>query len=368
MAGIENSNNERLEYLDTIKSVAIFFVCFYHFNTLSSNFLDNPSLTTYFHYFITGVASAGVPIFFLVSGALMLNRGYDLKKHIKKSINISILTIVWAVITLVILIPIFNDSYNFISFAEALWNWKQQRINHLWYLPTLVIIYLLFPIIKEIYDKKDKRILCFFLVTVFIFTFGNVFLSILANLTEWFLNINYLEGSFNFFNIFNPFDGFYAYSVVYFIVGGLLLTWLKNDKVKYSNILLLFTVAFTTTLLFLYGIVLSFSNNKVYDTVWGGYDTIMTLIMALCIFVLASKGKIRNLAFAKLIKIIGTNTLGIYFLHVIVGSFLMEYYVLLPYNHNIFLNLLFGILILMASLLIALLLKKIPIVNRLFRI
>lgn len=368
MDGIENKNNERLEYLDLIKTIAIFFVCFYHFTTMGRDFLEYPSFSTYFHYFILGIASTGVPLFFLVSGALMLNRPYNFKKHIRKTITITILTIIWAVITLAVLIPIFNDNYNLISFAAALWSWKLERINHLWYLPTLVSIYLLFPLIKELYDKKDRKLLYFILITVFIFTFGNVLISNLANIFEWVLGVNYLEENFNFFNIFNPFDGFYAYSIVYFIVGGLLLEWIKNNKIKSSKNLILFIAIFATVLLFLYGIVMSISNNKIYDTVWGGYDTIMILSLAVCLFISASKYKPKNNYFSKMIKTIGANTLGIYFTHVIVGSFLEHYYRLIPYHQNFIFNLLFGLIIMLTSLAIVLLLKKIPIIKMLFKI
>ena len=64
---------------------AIYFVCFYHYNNLNIDFLSNPSISTYFNYFIRGIASTGVPLFFMVNGELMLNKDYDLKKHIKKN-------------------------------------------------------------------------------------------------------------------------------------------------------------------------------------------------------------------------------------------------------------------------------------------
>ncbi|MEK5081141.1 acyltransferase [Solibacillus sp. FSL W7-1436] len=364
----KNKPMDRIEYFDLIKAAAIFFVCFYHLNTLNVNIIEDSSLITYFHYFIIGICSTGVPLFFMVSGALMLNKNYNFKKHIKKIITISILTVIWAVLTLIVLMPIFGDEYNLSEFLKALWTWKPDRINHLWYLPTLVIVFLLFPLIKEAYDKQNKKVLYYFLTVVFIFTFGNVLLNNLANIAEWVLGVNYLTGNFNFFNIFNLFKGFYAFAIVYFIVGGLLLISLKNKVIKFRGISIVAVLIIALTLLFLYGIVMSLSNGFYFDTVWEGYDTIMTLAVALSIFLLASKINIKNKTIAKLIKIIGSNTLGIYFIHVIIGAFFEKYYRLLPFNQNIIANLFFIVFIVLVSLSVTLLLKKVPIVRELFKI
>lgn len=123
---------------------------FYHFNNLPTDILSNPSFFNYLNYGIEGLASAGVPLFFMVNGALMLNRSYNLRKHVRKIIAICILTVVWGILTLAILIPIKGDSYTAIQFAKALVEWKQFRIFHLWFLQTLVCLYILFPLIKGI--------------------------------------------------------------------------------------------------------------------------------------------------------------------------------------------------------------------------
>lgn len=304
----------------------------------------------------------------MVNGALMLNRDYDLKKHIRKIINIFILMILWAVITLLILAPIKGNNYSILEFAKALWRLESGTINHLWFLQTLVCLYIIYPLIKEVYDKEDKRLLKYIVTVIFIFTFGNVLLNMIANILESILGINYItSNTFNFFNNFNLFRGFYAYSLVYFIIGAVLLEKLNNDmKINAQQMIVIFIIGMS--LLFIYGIMMSHSNKEIYDTVWYGYDTIMTLLICLSIFILSfiAKNKLHNAS--NIIQLIGENTLGIYFLHRIVGSVLKSYYVTFIFSTSILFNLVFGVIVMVISLLITLILKKVPLIKLLFRI
>lgn len=354
---------ERFVYLDFIKVLAIYLVCLYHYNSFNINFLEDSSKLTYISYFIKGIASTGVPLFFMVNGALMLNRKYDLKKHTKKTINIIVLTIVWGIISLIILSPIKGKSYTLPQFINALWWWELGTINHLWFLQALVCVYLLYPLIKEIYDKEDKSILKYFLGIAFIFTFGNVILNDILNITYGILGINRV----NLFNNFNVFRGFYGYTIVYFILGAIILEKLRNNtKVNLKVMSALFFIGMTT--LFLYGIMMSKLSSQVYDTVWNGYDTIMTLVICISIFGLSFLCKDKFNKYEKMIQIIGENTLGIYFIHRFVGEVLRPYYATLPFYRDVLPNILFGLIVMFVSLGITLILKKVPLINRLFKI
>lgn len=361
-------SKERFIYLDFIKVLAIYFVCFFHYNNFNMNFLSNPSMLTYLSYFINGIASAGVPLFFMVNGALLLNRDYNLKKHIKKTITITALTVVWAIITLLILSQINGSSYSISGFFKALWKLELGTLSHLWFLQALVCIYILYPLIKEVYDIEDKKVLNYILVVTFIFTFGNVLLNMLVNTLASILGINYLAiNRFNFFNDFNVFRGFYAYSLVYFIIGAKLLEKLRDDmKINVKQIIIIFTIGIS--ILFLYGVMMSNSSKEIYDNVWNGYDTIMTLLVSISIFILSYVAKNKLDKVSGIIQLIGENTLGIYFIHRMVGSALKPYYITLTFSTNILSNLIFGLIVMAISFMITLVLKRIPIIELLFKI
>lgn len=370
-------SKERFIYLDFIKVLAIYFVCFYHYNNFDIDFLSNSSISTYLSYFIKGIASTGVPLFFMVNGALMLNRNYNLNKHIKKIIKIIVLTIVWGIMTLLILSLIKGNSYSIISFTNALWTWEIGSINHLWFLHALVCVYILYPLIKEVYDIEDKKVLNYSLIVIFIFTFGNESLNIVTNIIENISGVNIVErilgesyltsNGFNFFNNFNLFRGFYAYSLVYFIIGGLLIEKLRNNMIiNVKQIIVIFIIGMIT--LFLYGVMMSNSNKEIYDTVWNGYDTIMTLLVCISIFILSYVSNNKLDKVSSIVQLVGENTLGIYFVHRIVGSILKPCYISLTFSTSIISNLMFGIVVMIISLMITLILKRIPIIKLLFKI
>jgi surface polysaccharide O-acyltransferase-like enzyme len=355
---------ERYEFIDLLKAIAIFFVVIYHFNNLTMNLLETENTISYFNYFFESIFSTCVPIFFFVNGALLLNRDFNLRKHISKLITIIILTIVWGIITLLILMPIKNEYMSLFEFAKNLVMWKPHWINHLWFLQAMVVIYIFFPLIKNTYDSEGNN-LYFFLIIAFLMTFGNVFLSNCANILEFIIGKNYLRENINFFDEFNAFRGIYGYSIVYFILGGLFFKHKEKFYKKKWAIIATSTIVISMLLLTLYGVVMSKSNGEIYDIVWYGYDTLPTLCMVIALFILALRYK-GNHKILKVINIVGKNSLGIYFVHIIWGSLFLKYFKRLPYSHNLVTNLLFSVFILLICSLTVLILKRIPIVKKLF--
>lgn len=362
---------KRKLYLDVIKTISIYLVCIYHFNHFRVDFLELDGIGVYRNYFLKGLASTAVPLFIMVSGNLMLNskKAFNLKNHIKKTLRLIIITFIWSVITLFIASIIQDRNYDFKGFLYGLSIWEPGAINHLWYLNALIGIYLIFPIIKDMYDKKDKKLLYYFLGMTFIFTFGNIFLNILYNIKEFLQGVNVrVDNGYNFFNNINIFRGIPAYTFVYFIIGGLIGEYIENNKDKLNTFVFVIILFISQTLLFLYAIIMTISNNATFDIVFGSYDTVMTLSMAICIYIICFKLEGIFNRFYKLFNLIGDNTLGIYILHPIIGWLLIDLYRSLNKSTNIFMNLAFAILILTISLLISLCIKKIRILKNLLKI
>ena len=361
-----SSLTQRYLFLDFIKVIAIYVVCFYHCHNYNGNILDYPSASTYITFFIKGIACIGVPLFFMVNGALMFHKEYSLKEHIKKTIKVVILIFVWAVITLLALMAIKGTAYTVPEFFRAIKTWEIGTINHMWFLHTLVCLYILFPILKAIYDRKDKTLLRYLLVVVFIFTFGNVLINMGANILKCISGGNYLEGfNHNFFNAFQFLEGFYAYAIVYFILGAVLLSkLLDSKKILLKAMTGIFVAGFVG--LFLYGVMMSRYNGYLFDTVWEGYDTLMALAMCVAVFVISFALRNQLIRFKGIITAIGQNTLGIFFVHRIVWAIIKPFFVRFDISTNIIVNLLFAVVILLISFGIVWALKKIPGVNWLF--
>lgn len=93
-------------FIDSIKTLAIFLVVFYH--------LSGSHVQSTIDYLIISIASMGVPLFFAVNGFLILSKNVDPRKHILKTIRLYILTICWSFITVLSLILINGDKYSII--------------------------------------------------------------------------------------------------------------------------------------------------------------------------------------------------------------------------------------------------------------
>nr|WP_210462527.1 hypothetical protein [Rufibacter roseolus] len=118
-------------------------------------------------------------------------------------------------------------------------------------------------------------------------------------------------------------------------------------------------------MLFSYGVMASVRQNSILDLVWSGYDTVFTLINVVAIFVLVLPYKHQG-ALGKVVTLVGKNSLGIYFIHIIIGSLLEPYYKPMAFSATLGMNVGYTMVILFSSLLAVWALRKIPVVRSLF--
>lgn len=98
---IENLTNgqTRLYYIDLLESIAIFLVLAYHGTNYEYGFLeDSKNVLFYLRDYFRTMLSCCVPLFFFANGYLLLNRAFNLKKHIIKIIKLTVLTGLWDVV------------------------------------------------------------------------------------------------------------------------------------------------------------------------------------------------------------------------------------------------------------------------------
>jgi surface polysaccharide O-acyltransferase-like enzyme len=166
----KDTAKSRIFYYDAIKVLAIYLVCIYHYNHLDCNILDSQNnIGAYLNYYFYGIPSMAVPLFFMVNGALLLNKPCKLENHLRKVLYLYILVFVWSAISLVVFIPIEGTSYSLKEFLKAWFYLKQGTSNHLWFLQTLISVYLIFPFLKVIYDLPQRKLLKLFSIIIFVF-------------------------------------------------------------------------------------------------------------------------------------------------------------------------------------------------------
>lgn len=151
-------NKKHIYYMDLLRVVACVFVVMVHVSAMewSNVSVKTAAWQTMNAYDCIGIM--GVPLFIMLSGALMLRADYEgsVKKILKKVLILFIVCHVWLLL------------YNVESFIENGYAWDFGNIKkyvvsqvirglgiyHLWFLPMLMVLYLLVPVLKPAFTNK----------------------------------------------------------------------------------------------------------------------------------------------------------------------------------------------------------------------
>lgn len=357
---MQRKASSRVPGLDLAKALAIFLVVWYHGYTAPVNVADGAG-TTWLNYAVYSAMCICVPLFFMVNGYLLLSRAYDAKKHLRRTLTLVVVTIIWQVITLVVLMLVRGERLGVGDLLRGVLYGKQGWTDHFWFMGSLVVLYLFFPLIKAAYDHVRSGYL-FFTVAVLVLTFGNTLINMLGNTAAFLVRGTGFETE-NFFSMFNPFFGMYGFTFGYFLLGGMFIG--QEEKVKRLPTLALLAVivigAFGQTA---YGIMQSTWRKATWDSVFSGYDTFFAWMMSMAVFILCLRytggGKI-----GKGIACIGENTLGIYLWQGIFVGALRPTVKAWAFANNLPFTLVFAVLLFALSFGMTLVLRRIPGAKRL---
>lgn len=367
---------KRVYYLDLLKFIAIVCVCSYHFAFLGNlDYIDGVSKRIFATRLLFNINSICIPLFFMVNGSLLLNRELKIKKYILKCLLILFQYYFWRFITILALSRVNDIDLSIIgrsNIFNAVFLWSDIDgidLAHLWFIPSLLCVYFVFPFIKFAFDRLDNdkygKTLFFYLLSIlFVICFIFNDLSTIGKLIPRLSNIKFS----NIQNL-NPFQGLVGALLFYFVLGGLLY---KNrerlKKIKNYKLIIIFIFGMLLQLGKWY--IESKSSNATWDGVFGGYSSTPTLMMTVSIYILVSK--ISNKVFEKsalilnTVKTVGENTLVVYYLHWIFGyTVLMEFYPYFRTHTGVLINLAKAVCVVILFSYIGALLKKIPIVGKL---
>ncbi|MBR3768338.1 MAG: acyltransferase family protein [Clostridia bacterium] len=361
----------RYDNIDLIEFLAMLFVMIYHTTTVQWNILADASVWTYINYIVRPILATCVPLFFFANGFLLINKKFDLKKHIIKMIRLIILTFIWGAIDLLLLMPIEGQWFTLREFVDALWSWKQGWINHLWYMGALICVYIFFPLIKLTFDY-NKKIFNYWLVVSILLSIGNSAIAMGLTFANYILRDGSTVFDYNFFNMFNPFASMYGFSFAFmslgcFIGGNKEKIHEIIKKIPYINTFSLAAIILISTLMLgAWGILVAKLTGYLPDMVWDGYGTIFTAINVLGIYFISSNYKYKGNIVNRYIRNISQNTLGIYYFHVVFLHLFSKYLLpLIPHVDNYLFNILYAFCVMTLCLFISMLIKSIPVVKKL---
>lgn len=289
---------ERIFYYDFLRAFAIIAVIICHvdfyFGPLNTSFEVIAQMT--FH----DIGRIGVPIFLMISGALLLNRDYpSLGDFLKRRFT----RIIYPFIFWMILITLTN--FHFHKSYSYMWNVFIGNPSIMWYFWTLIGIYLAIPIINIFIKEYGETGCKYFLAIWFIFLILNTF---------------NLYPLFPYFKL-DYFAGFIGYPVLGY--------YLSTKQFKYTNKqmwIMGLTILILSLAIFVYV-------DKIYG--FGSltlmYQNIIIAFMGIGMYLfieyLDKENKfnsIKNNFIGKAISSISLCSYGMYFSHVIVIMFMSK--------------------------------------------
>lgn len=325
------TKKERIFYYDFLRAFAIIAVIICHVNHFFGPLVGTTQIVAQMTFHDIG--RIGVPIFLMISGALILNRPYpDLTEFLKKRFTRIINPFIFWIILILVQLQYYR--YN----EAFLWNTFIGEPSITWYFWVLIGIYLFLPVLNSFVKEYGESGLKYFL-------------------SIWFILM--ILKTFNAYPLWTNFDlSYFAGYVGYPVLGYYLAN--KEFKISDSKVCLLGLITLISSLsVFVY---LNYFNSPYISMI---YQNVPIIFMGTGLFLfvkyldkLNKFNSIKDNFIGKAIISLSVCSYGMYFSHVLVVKFLSYYN---PHSHLMF-PVMF-VLIILLSWLLPYVLSKIPYVK-----
>ncbi len=311
-------------YIDILRILSMLSVVFLH--TAAGSLRGNlGSPLWHVANVMTTLMSSSVPIFFMISGAMLLSSEktqsveYTYKKRLPKAF---IPFVVWSLVAIAyygLMGFLSTGQINWMDAASKLKNIASQPTTvHLWFMYALIPLYMLSPLLKKLVDALSKGLMRYLLVLWLIFS------SLAPTLSA--LLPKPFNAPFTFHSQFNL--NFLTGYLGYFILGYVLF---QNQK-PLSKGLLTLTILIDTALISLGTWYMTLTTGQ-YSEVFKSYSKIFTLILSVALFLLV-KELLRNRPLSRAasfwVNLLSSASFGIYLLHNLLVSFISRWFKLWP--------------------------------------
>ncbi len=291
-------SQKRIFGYDLIKTIAIILIVNYHLGGIDHGTINPEGLyLPNYNKLLSLFCAAGVPLFFMVNGALMTPKNLSWKQTISRSLHLLFILFFWKVILQYVICQRLLGIYD--------------NMSHFWFLGTLSIVYIISYFFK--YHKPIKIIIIsLLLIHPFITNFLLDFVVLFSPSSK---------------PLFWNHTGFFTlYAILYFSIGG----WFSDKRL--SPIFSFGLIILGFLLINFEVIVLSNYFHSIYDGVNSSFPTLGALLLSLGFFLLLKDVSAKNLLLNYFFTFIGKNTMGIYLLHVLF-IFLLRNYLLIGVDH-----------------------------------
>ena len=316
---------KRIFGYDALKVLAMFLLVYYHTGMIDIGFREGVYYYPTPIHLISLLYVCGVPMFFMVNGALTVGRGYSLKKTASKVLRCICIGYFWGLCMQTLLI-LRHHSLSIDTIGSFLSQYTLYN-NYFWFMYTLGILY----VVSFVLGKLPIWCRCCVVAFLLIFPFGTnlvwdfiILKNPAVSMPKW--------GHIGFFTL---------YSVVYLYVGH----YLAHHNVNKWLIVLSAIVGYG--LVILETIAVTNYHHTQFDGASYCCPTYGALLLTIAVFVWVKDWNLRDGFLKRYISFLGDNTLGIYIFHLLL---LATMGTLFPQIKGITLNPLFVVIIVLVNM------------------
>lgn len=299
----DRTERKRMVHYDLLRIAAAFSVVMLHSAAQFWNSLDIASLEWRIADGYNALSRFGVPIFVMISGAMLLSEQYKLDIRKLYAHNVLRLAVAYAFWSCMYgLLDCWFYGFSHMSWGDIFREMLYGRY-HLWFLPMLIGIYVLLPILRVWVHNAQKKnlqyfLLLFFILKILVQTVGEIWSS---NMLAYVLNMTQIELA----------CGYVGYFILGYYIAHIGITP-QYRKILYIGVLpsAILNVALG------YGLSV-----RAQAPLGGIYDSFglftFCIVCAVFVFFTEVMSKVRYSARAEgFIKEISLGTMGVYMMHI----------------------------------------------------
>ena len=286
----------RTPWINNLRFLALFGVMLVHASfSLLYNKYDIDYNTWQIGNFYDSIARFCVPIFFMLSGATLLSKDYDLTDFLKKRFKRIIPPLIfWSLVYIAYdLIFTLNSPFSIkVIGKKVLYAFVHGSRFHMWFIYVLIGLYLLIPILRRWIKHATKKEIHYFLLI-------------------WLLTIVY---QFPHFDQYLP-----DITLIHFsgYVGYMVLGYYLCQRSLPSRVLSILFILVGTSVTFFGTIYLSAQDNH-FNEFFYGYLSPNVLLSSAGLFLLFRTLSIRNSRLQALSSFVNNHSYGIYLVHILI--------------------------------------------------
>lgn len=344
-------------YYDQLRALAIISIICCH--VCCDFIILNPAIMTHFKTFylisfFTLGRFVGIPIFVMLSGALLINKHYSLSEYVKKRFNrVFVPYIFWTIIFILFTLLVYKKELTSELLFSIILGHHGTIGVILWFVWMIMVVYIAIFIINKVLDFGKSK------YEHFESRFINI-LALLSLMTYILVNLGILPYSGDL--------GYYMLFIPYAILG----YWLTHTDFKVNSRYIVVITALISTIGYLYfTFSVDVASISLNEFTAGSYFQFIVMIITFCIILffrhLPKDNRLSEKPFSSLIYSLSKCSFGIYFIHYLILKFIQHMYLKQVHfsDHPLFWTPILLFVVFISSWALIVVISKIPIINRL---